>query len=167
MPTYTMLIGWAAVDKLKQEFLNLNTILGREAEARRLVDYWNEKLGWVETLVGRVPEKKRKMVYYTRKTPCPLRSLGKARHASSSPRRRTNRAAQLPGPVDQHADADDGLRADARRYFPSQPAGRAGGPATGRADRRPLARGDPYPALFHSLPIRSARSACAFCETDS
>ena len=33
--------------------------------------------------------------------------------------------------------------------------------------RRPLARGDPYPALFHSLPIRSARSACAFCETDS
>ena len=68
MPTYTMLIGWAAVDKLKQEFLNLGTILGREAEARRLVDYWNEKLGWVETLVGRVPEKERKVVYYTGKT---------------------------------------------------------------------------------------------------
>ena len=68
MPTYTMLIGWAAVDKLKQEFLNLGTILGREAEARRLVDYWNEKLGWVETLVGRVPEEERKVVYYTGKT---------------------------------------------------------------------------------------------------
>ena len=68
MPTYTMLIGWAAVDKLKQEFLNLGVILGQEDAARRLVAYWNEKLEWVGTLVSRVPTDRRKVVYYTGKT---------------------------------------------------------------------------------------------------
>lgn len=38
IPTYVMLIGWAAIDTLKQEFLNVGKILGNEEKAQRLVD---------------------------------------------------------------------------------------------------------------------------------
>ena len=42
IPIYVMLIGWAAIDSLKQEFLNVGKILGNEEKAQRLVDYWND-----------------------------------------------------------------------------------------------------------------------------
>lgn len=65
--TYTMLIGWAEIDTLKQEFLNVGAILGNEAQAQALVDYWNEKIAMVEEAVSKVPEAERKVVYYTGK----------------------------------------------------------------------------------------------------
>lgn len=65
--TYTMLIGWAEIDTLKQEFLNVGAILGNEAQAQALVDYWDEKIALVEQAVSQVPESERKVVYYTGK----------------------------------------------------------------------------------------------------
>lgn len=65
LPTYTMLIGWADIDTLKQEFLNLGKILGDEETAEKLVAYWDEKMGMVQDLVAKVPEEERKVVYYT------------------------------------------------------------------------------------------------------
>lgn len=63
-PVYNMLIGWADVESLKQEFLNVGMILGEEEKAQQLVDYWNEKIAMVEEAVSKVPESERKMVYY-------------------------------------------------------------------------------------------------------
>ena len=63
--TYTMLIGWADIDTLKQEFLNVGAILGNEETAQELVDYWDEKIAMVEQAVAQVPESERKVVYYT------------------------------------------------------------------------------------------------------
>ena len=64
-PIYTMLIGWADIDTLKQEFLNVGAILGNETQAQALVDYWDEKVALVEQAVAQVPEEERKVVYYT------------------------------------------------------------------------------------------------------
>ena len=64
-PTYTMWIGWAAIDTLKQEFLNIGTIMGNEAQARKLVAYWDEKLAALDKILAKVPESERKKVYYT------------------------------------------------------------------------------------------------------
>lgn len=64
-PTYTMWIGWATIDTLKQEFLNIGTIMGNEAQAKKLVAYWDEKLDMIEKMVAKVPESERKVVYYT------------------------------------------------------------------------------------------------------
>lgn len=66
-PTYTMLIGWADIDTLKQEFLNVGAILGDEDTAKALVAYWDEKIAMVEDAVAKVPEAERKVVYYTGK----------------------------------------------------------------------------------------------------
>lgn len=63
-PVYNMLIGWADIDSLKQEFLNVGMILGSEEKAQRLVDYWDEKIAMVEDAVSKVPEDQRKVVYY-------------------------------------------------------------------------------------------------------
>lgn len=65
--TYTMLIGWAGIDSLKQEFLNVGAILGNEEQAQALVSYWDEKIAMVEDAVSKVPEAERKVVYYTGK----------------------------------------------------------------------------------------------------
>lgn len=67
MQTYTMLIGWAAVDTIKQEFLNLGKIMGDEETAEKLVAYWDEKLGMIGEMTSKVPEDERKVVYYTGK----------------------------------------------------------------------------------------------------
>ena len=64
IPTYVMLIGWAAVDTLKQEFLNVGKILGSETKAQQLVDHWNRILGDLEKKVAKIPESNRKKVYY-------------------------------------------------------------------------------------------------------
>lgn len=64
-PTYTMLIGWAKVDTLEQEFLNIGKITGNEAEAEKLVAYWEEKITMIKDAVAKVPENERKVVYYT------------------------------------------------------------------------------------------------------
>jgi iron complex transport system substrate-binding protein len=64
-PTYTMWIGWAAIDTLKQEFLNIGAIMGNEAQARKLVAYWDEKLDMIGKMIAKVPESERKVVYYT------------------------------------------------------------------------------------------------------
>ncbi|BAE82926.1 ABC transporter substrate-binding protein [Desulfitobacterium hafniense] len=64
-PTYTMWIGWAAIDTLKQEFLNIGMIMGNEEQAKKLVAYWDEKLAALETMLAKVPESERKVVYYT------------------------------------------------------------------------------------------------------
>lgn len=63
-PIYHMLIGWADIDTLKQEFLNVGTILGNEETAQKLVDYWDEKIEMVKEAVSQVPEDQRKVVYY-------------------------------------------------------------------------------------------------------
>lgn len=64
IPTYVMLIGWAAIDTLKQEFLNVGKILGNEEKAQRLVDHWNATLGDLEKKVAKIPAGDRKKVYY-------------------------------------------------------------------------------------------------------
>ena len=64
IPTYVMLIGWAAIDTLKQEFLNVGKILGNEEKAQRLVDHWNATLDDLEKKVAKIPAGDRKKVYY-------------------------------------------------------------------------------------------------------
>ena len=64
IPIYVMLIGWAAIDTLKQEFLNVGQILGNEQKAQELVDYWDEKLNALNSHVAKVPQAERKKVYY-------------------------------------------------------------------------------------------------------
>lgn len=65
IPTYTMSVGWADIDTLKQEFTNLGLLLGKREEAEKLTSYWDEKLHMVEEITARVPEEERKSVYYT------------------------------------------------------------------------------------------------------
>ncbi|MEL7623906.1 MAG: ABC transporter substrate-binding protein [Clostridiales bacterium] len=66
--TYTMQIGWATAETLKEEFLNMGKILKNEELAEKLVAYWDEKINLVKELVAAVPEEQRKVVYYTSKT---------------------------------------------------------------------------------------------------
>ncbi len=63
-PTFTMLIGWAGIDTLKNEFLQMGTLLGNEAKAEQLVKYWDEKLAYINELVSKVPENEKKSVLY-------------------------------------------------------------------------------------------------------
>lgn len=62
--TFTMLIGTAEVDSLKKEFENVGKILGKEKISNELISYWEEKLKLVKELVEKVPEDKKKKVYY-------------------------------------------------------------------------------------------------------
>lgn len=64
IPTYVMLIGWAAVDTLKQEFLNVGKIVGDEQKAEDLVAHWDRVLGGLAEKVAAIPESERKKVYY-------------------------------------------------------------------------------------------------------
>lgn len=63
-PTYTMLIGWAAVETLKNEFLQVGTLLGNVEQAERLVDYWDEKMAYLAELLAAVPDDEKKSVLY-------------------------------------------------------------------------------------------------------
>jgi iron complex transport system substrate-binding protein len=63
-PIFTMLIGWATIDKLKNEFTQIGTLLGNEKKADELVKYWDDKLAYVNSLVSKVPENKKKSVLY-------------------------------------------------------------------------------------------------------
>lgn len=67
LPTYTMLIGWAAVDTLKQEFLNIGRMFNNEKKAQELVKHWDDTLANLDSMLAKVPENKRKKVYYTGK----------------------------------------------------------------------------------------------------
>ncbi len=64
IPTYVMLIGWAAVDTLKQEFLNVGKIVGDEQKAQDLVAHWDRVLGDLAAKVKGIPQDARKKVYY-------------------------------------------------------------------------------------------------------
>ena len=64
IPTYVMLIGWAAIDTLKQEFLNVGKILGNEQKAQDLVAHWDRVLGELSQKVSAIPQHERKKVYY-------------------------------------------------------------------------------------------------------
>ena len=64
VPIYVMLIGWAAIDSLKQEFLNVGKILGNEEKAQRPVEYWNDTMSALAEKVAQVPAAERKKVYY-------------------------------------------------------------------------------------------------------
>ncbi len=70
IPTYVMLIGWAAVDTLKQEFLNVGQIVGGgagQAKAQRLVDHWDDVFARLDARLAKVPDAERKSVYYLSK----------------------------------------------------------------------------------------------------
>ncbi|MBC3889197.1 ABC transporter substrate-binding protein [Acetobacterium paludosum] len=67
IPTYTMLIGSAGVDNLKQEFLNVGHMLNDDKKAEALVKHWNDTLGDLDKIVSKIPENERKTVYYTGK----------------------------------------------------------------------------------------------------
>lgn len=65
IPVYVMLIGWAAVDTIKQEFLNVGRLFGNEERAQELVDWWDEVMGKIEERVAKLPEEElAKKVYY-------------------------------------------------------------------------------------------------------
>ena len=65
IPVYVMLIGWAAVDSLKQEFLNVGHLFGND----ELVAYWNEKMAQIAERVEKIPEEERtRTVYYLSST---------------------------------------------------------------------------------------------------
>ena len=66
-PYYTLYIGWANIDTLKQEFLNVGAILGNEEKAQELYDYWTEKIAMVQDTVAKIPDSERKTVYYISK----------------------------------------------------------------------------------------------------
>ncbi|MDD2568308.1 MAG: ABC transporter substrate-binding protein [Clostridia bacterium] len=67
LPTYTMLIGWAAIDTLKQEFLNVGRMLNNESQAQALVKHWDDTLAELDEALAKIPENERKKVYYTGK----------------------------------------------------------------------------------------------------
>ena len=68
IPVYVMLIGWAGVESLKQEFLNVSHLFGNDERGQELVDYWDEKLGLIAERVAALPEEERaKTVYYISK----------------------------------------------------------------------------------------------------
>ena len=64
IPIYVMLIGWAAVDTLKQEFLNVSKIVGNPEKGEALVAHWDETLGMLQDKVKDIPDSERKKVYY-------------------------------------------------------------------------------------------------------
>lgn len=64
IPTYVMLIGWAAIDTLKQEFLNVGQILNNKEQAEKLVEHWDTTLGDLRKKIANVPDAERKSVYY-------------------------------------------------------------------------------------------------------
>ncbi|WP_303869703.1 ABC transporter substrate-binding protein [Acetobacterium wieringae] len=65
MPTYTMLIGSAGIDSLKQEFLNLGHMMNNDKKAEALVKHWDDTLDDLDKLIAKIPESERKSVYYT------------------------------------------------------------------------------------------------------
>ena len=68
IPAYVMLIGWAGVESLKQEFLNVSHLFGNDERGQELVDYWDEKLDLIAERVAALPEEERaKTVYYISK----------------------------------------------------------------------------------------------------
>lgn len=67
IPSYTMLIGWAAVDTLKQEFLNLGKMLNNEQKAKDLVAFWDKTIAAVEERANKIPENERLKVLYLSK----------------------------------------------------------------------------------------------------
>lgn len=64
IPTYVMLIGWAAIDTLKQEFLNVGKIVGGEDKAQQLFDHWTTTLDALQAKLASIPEAERKSIYY-------------------------------------------------------------------------------------------------------
>lgn len=66
-PTFTMLIGWANIETLKNEFIQMGTLLGNEKKANELVKYWDEKITYVNKMIASVPQEQRKSVLYTSK----------------------------------------------------------------------------------------------------
>lgn len=63
-PTFTMYIGWASVKTLKNEFVQIGTLLGNKAKAEELVNYWNKKTADINSMVSKVPINDRKKVLY-------------------------------------------------------------------------------------------------------
>lgn len=66
-PTFTMLIGWADIDTLKNEFLQMGTLLGNEKKAKELVNYWDDKIAYINKMLAKVPEDKKMRVLYASK----------------------------------------------------------------------------------------------------
>ena len=65
MSTYVMLIGWAAVDTLKQEFRNVGHLFGNDERAEELVGWWDDMMAKIAERVERLPEDQRaRKVYY-------------------------------------------------------------------------------------------------------
>ncbi|WP_037372685.1 ABC transporter substrate-binding protein [Anaerovorax odorimutans] len=67
LPTYTMLIGWATIEPLKQEFLNIGKMLNNEKKAKSLVKHWDDTLAELDNTLSEIPQNERKKVYYTGK----------------------------------------------------------------------------------------------------
>ena len=68
IPVYVMLIGWAAVDSLKQEFLNVSRLFGNEERGKELVAYWDEKMAQIAERVEKLPaDLRERKVYYLSK----------------------------------------------------------------------------------------------------
>ena len=76
VPVVRVLTGRAGVEELKQEFLMLGQVFGREERAERLVAYWNETLARIEAKLADIPESERKRVYYMMSTPLKTEGLG-------------------------------------------------------------------------------------------
>lgn len=69
VPVVRVLTGRAGVEELKQEFLMLGQVFGREERAERLVAYWDETLTRIEAKLTDIPEEERKRVYYMNGAP--------------------------------------------------------------------------------------------------
>jgi ABC transporter, substrate-binding protein len=64
IPTFTMYIGSADIDTLKKEFRNVGEVLGKKEFSDKLLKYWDEKLNMLSEIVAKIPENRRKKVYY-------------------------------------------------------------------------------------------------------
>jgi iron complex transport system substrate-binding protein len=64
-PTFTMFIGWAGIDTIKNEFSQMGTLLGNEQKADELIKYWDQKLAYINAMVSKVPQDQKKHVLYT------------------------------------------------------------------------------------------------------
>lgn len=69
VPVVRVLTGRAGVAELKQEFLMLGQVFGREERAERLVAYWDETLTRIEAKIADIPEDERRRVYYMNGAP--------------------------------------------------------------------------------------------------
>lgn len=67
IPVVRVSTGLTDVEKLKKEFMMLGQLLGNEEKAEKIVAYWDKNLDIINERISKIPQEKKKRVYYARK----------------------------------------------------------------------------------------------------